>query len=392
LSCFLGPDGGPREGAIRLLPEKNYANPPIPEEDSAPGTPSVGETPRASFVGAIGQKVTRTLSSYFASRVHDAHRSTLNPNSPNPPSAVPLASPPGTRLDRTRTFSRSSRTNGSAYGYTGNHGNRLASRTTTMSLRAGSMLNSPRRGSNFAAFGEAGAEAPDLNFAQRLLMANENAVTNIADLWVAAAMNVDNEDPFESDTEMGSDNEQGAMTVGGALNEEEAEETLGVPTRGRSPRSSDRIGVPLRHQASNVSSTFRPATSFTSRHPSYSQQSPIVRPLSPLIGTPTSRRFSTTVPSIFAHPGVKTPSAVLDAQQLLRSEAEPFPGEAVPVFRSDTRQSDVEAIPPPSLASQLPYLVIIQYGALALHSTTHDQIFLSYLVSSVWEVLSSRWC
>jgi len=33
----------------------------------------------------------------------------------------------------------------------------------------------------------------DLNFAQRLLLANENAVTNIADLWVASAMNVDNE-------------------------------------------------------------------------------------------------------------------------------------------------------------------------------------------------------
>jgi hypothetical protein len=253
-----------------------------------------------------------------------------------------------------------------------------------MSPRAGSMFSSHRRGSNFAPSGEAGAEAPDLNFAQRLLMANENAVTNIADLWVAAAMNVDNEDPFESDTEMGSDSEQESMTIGGAAGEE-LEETLRVPTRGRSPSSSDRTGVPLRHQASNVSSTFRPVTNFASRHPSYSQQSPIVRPLSPLIGTPTSRRFSTTVPSIFAHPGVKTPSAVLDAQQLLRSEAEPSPGEAVPVFRSDTRQSDVEsmAIPPPSLASQLPYLVIIQYGALALHSTTHDQLFLSYLVSSV---------
>ncbi|KAI9507077.1 hypothetical protein F5148DRAFT_1150032 [Russula earlei] len=36
------------------------------------------------------------------------------------------------------------------------------------------------------------------SFAQRLLLANENAVTNIADLWVAAAMNVDNEEVFEN--------------------------------------------------------------------------------------------------------------------------------------------------------------------------------------------------
>ncbi|EEB96743.1 hypothetical protein MPER_04072, partial [Moniliophthora perniciosa FA553] len=43
---------------------------------------------------------------------------------------------------------------------------------------------------------------------------------------------------------------------------------------------------------------------------------------------------------------------------------------------------DVEALEkPPSLASQIPILVIIQYGLLALHSTTHDQVFMSYLVT-----------
>jgi hypothetical protein len=258
------------------------------------------------------------------------------------------------------------------------------------------MFSSLRRDSNLAGTGE--AEGPDLNFAQRLLMANENAVTNIADLWVAAAMNVDNEDPFETDTETGSDTEQESMAVGGALLEDEAEEAPdALTTRGRSPSlNTNGVSVPhvpLQHRPSNTS--FRPPASFASRHPSYSiPQSPMRRPLSPLIGTPPTRRFSTSVPSIFAHPGVKTPSAVLDAQQLLlRSELEPIPGEAVPVFRSDTRQSDIEsfAAPPPSLSSQLPFLVIIQYGALALHSTTHDQIFLSYLVSSVF-MTSSLLC
>jgi hypothetical protein len=49
-------------------------------------------------------------------------------------------------------------------------------------------------------------------------------------------------------------------------------------------------------------------------------------------------------------------------------------------------QSDIEAAlepPPPSLFSQLPLLVIIQYGLLALHTTSHDQVFLSYLVTYV---------
>lgn len=36
---------------------------------------------------------------------------------------------------------------------------------------------------------------------------------------------------------------------------------------------------------------------------------------------------------------------------------------------------------PGSPMSQLPVLIIFQYGLLALHGTTHDQIFLSYLVS-----------
>lgn len=105
---------------------------------------------------------------------------------------------------------------------------------------------------------------------------------------------------------------------------------------------------------------------------------------SPRIGTPTSRRFSNTAPSIFAHPGVKTPSAVLDAQQLLvRSEPEPSPGDGLdPIFES--RAADVESLGEklPSLASQLPILIIVQYGVMALHTTTHDQVFMSYLVSN----------
>ncbi|KAG8726574.1 hypothetical protein FRC12_023269 [Ceratobasidium sp. 428] len=36
---------------------------------------------------------------------------------------------------------------------------------------------------------------------------------------------------------------------------------------------------------------------------------------------------------------------------------------------------------PASALSQLPVVIIFQYGLLALHNTTHDQIFLSYLVS-----------
>lgn len=66
------------------------------------------------------------------------------------------------------------------------------------------------------------------------------------------------------------------------------------------------------------------------------------------------------------------------------SSSEPNPSEA---GTGDTMtQSQVAPLVvleerPASGLSQLPMMIIFQYGLLALHNTTHDQIFLSYLVS-----------
>ncbi|KAG6861319.1 hypothetical protein C0995_001638 [Termitomyces sp. Mi166 len=373
LSCFLGRDGGPREGAIRLGPEKIDAHPPIPEEESLPPSP-VHEQP--SFVGTLKKKVSQKLSGYFAQGGQDAHRKSLS--SPIPPSPVPLSTS-GTRLERTRTFSRTSRVNGSAYGY-GSYRNSLGS-NAPFGVRKSSMASTlrRRRGSNMDSIRDA-TETPDLNFAQRLLMANENAVTNIADLWVAAAMNVDNEDPFMSDSEGEEDSEQ-------VLEEDnEADDTAGGELGARSTTPTPNATSPHRgsHRPSNATSV-RPRDSFSAprrvSRPSIS--------FSPY-GTLTSRRFSTATPSIFAHPGVKTPSAVLEAQQLLaRSDAEvPAPGDLLDSIsesrRTAAEDGDVESLveKQPSLTSQLPIMIIIQYGMLALHTTTHDQVFMSYLVSA----------
>ena len=376
LACFLGRDGGPREGAIRLAPEKVDAHPPIAEEESAPPSPLLDATDRRpSFITSIRRKV----SNLFGQR--GAGVSATELNSPALPSAVPLVSA-GPQLERTRTFS--SRANGSAYGYSGSYRNRLAS-NATLNLRKGSMASSPRwrRGSNMDSVRSGGAEeANDLNFAQRLLMANENAVTNIADLWVAAAMNVDNEDPFESDTEAGSDCEPDPGDQEQVIEEEE-EDAATSRTRGR--RSTPHVLPTPRHLVPSRSSTSgmpRPSP----RQPSYPRRSPLRRPsasiLHPSYGSPTARRFSAS-PSIFAHSGVRTPLAVLDAQQQLENlSIEPLQpiSEARPLTMEP---GDVESLQEkqPSLASQIPVLIIIQYGMLALHTTTHDQVFMSYLVS-----------
>jgi hypothetical protein len=238
------------------------------------------------------------------------------------------------------------------------------------------MSSRRRRGSNVDP--SSAPQEGDLNFAQRLLMANENAVTNIADLWVAAAMNVDNEDPFESDTEL-SEPDQSDL---GEIMEEDTD--LGGAQADRpSPRN----------ESSRPSFTsFRPTMGLPPRPSGHGSQTALRRTRTP---SPRNqriessnlplRRFSTVstapMPSIFSHSGVRTPPAVIDAQQLLvRSDSgSPLP----PIVESGEPMGQGFAGRPPSLASQIPILIIVQYGLLALHSTTHDQIFMSYLVSYV---------
>jgi hypothetical protein len=378
LSLFLARDAGPREGAIRLTPEKpENGRPAIEEEPLSPGVSPVDQTEPRGIMGSLRRKVSHRLSGYFAQ--HEAQTG----SSPQAIPAVPL----------TRTFSRNSRADGSAYGYSGSYRRRLASMATRRGSNASSMRR--RRGSNPDG-PQSFIETGDLNFAQRLLMANENAVTNIADLWVAAAMNADNEDPFESDSE---------SDVDPLDSDNEVPEVDGLPsTPTRTGRISGRVASnSLRHSLQNRSSAL--FTSHLSNTPSNSPRRPSTpqAPTSPVRrtssifsgapgGTPLSRRYSNTVPTIFSHSGVRTPPAVLDAQQLaLRSEEAVGSDALTPIIedrrtslsQASTSSAETAVERPPSISSQLPFLIIIQYGLLALHSTTHDQVFLSYLVSSV---------
>lgn len=377
LSLFLGPDGGPREGAIRLPPEKitDVTHPTIPEEESLPATP-IATLPRKPSIYEGLRKASRTFSDVFASRVPD----------PTPPTPVPMSQSPSAN----RPFPRTSRADGYAYGYGGggrafSFRSRVGSNMSAMSYRRGSQSYLRRRASNLTAItGDGvpqsfGADS-ELSFAQRLLMANENAVTSIADLWVAAAINVDNEEVFENDDadlesvfdvdgEEPNDNNNPPHAAG--------EDTVAE----RGLRFAGRI-------APSVTSTRHSSFASPFRRPSTSHrrmsQSPQRRRPSLQHGTPgqqptemasSPRRFSNTVPAIFAHSGVRTPPAVAEAQRLLNA---PEPAQQ--------QESGVAVMPTveekePSLMSQLPFAIIAQYGWLALHSTTHDMVFLNYVVS-----------
>jgi hypothetical protein len=391
LCLFLGPDCGPKEGAIRLAPEKDTTGVSTITEESPPISPIEEEVPRG-LVGSFGRKVSKKFSGIFASRVPDATLST-SVSTPMHLSTAP---------SRNRAFSRTSRMSGSAYGYNGAYRSRLASRGTLAGLaaRRGSTAAQSyrsRRESNAAnnepPLASSFATGTDLNFAQRILMANENTVTSIADLWVAAAMNVDNEDPFESEDEFvpQEDERVGAETPENEFDGADIFALDQTPRQDRFIRGSSAspltrpgmLGSPL------ASATSQRRESINTRRGSTTLQASM--------GMPNSathipiRRFSNSVAPIFAHVGVRTPPAVVEAQQLLAmaDEVETSGQDTLAPITEGPRVTDTDTVTAtasaqePSLMSQLPLLIIFQYGLLALHSTTHDQIFYLYLVSCV---------
>ncbi|TFK49144.1 hypothetical protein OE88DRAFT_472946 [Heliocybe sulcata] len=395
LSLFLGYDGGPRSGAIQLPPEKDN-HPPIPEldEDGSMTPPVFAEDepePR-TIVGSISKGVGRKLSGYFARHTPDAYASETSPLTRE--ESVPLAESQQ-RTIKSRQFSRTSRADASAYGYGTSYRSRVG---TSMSIGIGARRGSAASASRRRLYstvdpGRASVVDPDLNFAQRILLANENAVTNIADLWVAAAMNVDNEEVFESDEE--SDDGDDAETLHGA-EATEGEPSTSVPTtsmrRGRRPsRSGSNTGRKSSIYGRPSTSVTRPhlsprtSSNSRSRHftPTHQSLAALGSPLEE--GATIAARRMSNVPTIFSHTGVRTPSAVLDAQSLLSPPEEAAPGDTLaPILesrRASIAQVEAQAEPQPSLFWQLPLIIIVQYGLLALHTTTHDQVFYLYLVT-----------
>jgi MFS family permease len=357
LSLFLGRDGGPRDGAIRLPPEKpEDRHPTIQEEEDITTASTPDDAPQSGLVRSITRKVSGQLSGYFGSRDSVAAQET-------PSLPVPLTTSISQPMDSPHNFSRITRTNGSAYGY--GRGNRATSTvsTTTLGARRVSTASTIRRRHGSASGGPASlTDTSDLNFAQRLLMANENAVTNIADLWVAAAMNVDNGETFEPEQDLDMNAESEYL------------EHEGIPSSITS--SPVHRGRPIgRNLVSAIGSPGQRSSVITFGQPSRMHSATMASPA--LDGVP----FALRSPSIFSHPGVRTPSIVLDAQA--RAQESAGDNSLLPIMehRQSVTESEVPTEKPPSLTSQLPLVVIFQYGLLALHSTTHDQVFLSYLVT-----------
>ena len=388
LSLLLGPDGGPREGGIRLPAEKIFAHETIEEESDA-------HTGKASsyFIG-LGRLMPQKLSWYFTR--HDV-RENSSPSAASRPS-VPVRLSSTTRVDnptRNRALSRTSQTNGSAYGYGSGYRSRVASNLNqSLAGRRGSLASTiaRRRTSNTRQKGVAGesgqAVEGELNIAQRLLMANEFTVNNIADLWVAAAINADNEDPFLSDSETESNpfqEDEDERDVGPYA---QSPDLMGGSSAARLSGSTPSAG---RNRPSS-SAIHRPSTRDIRPNIRASHHTP-----SPVRYTGAHRdsnRRASSIPAIFSHTGIRSSptdmSASPGSHQLPRSSISneginmDTNGEAqIPRHLESHNADELTSMPgkQPSLLSQLPLAIITQYGLLALHSTTHDQIFLSYIIN-----------
>jgi len=191
-------------------------------------------------------------------------------------------------------------------------------------------------------------------------LANELQGTSLADLWVQAAITVDNEEVFESDGEENADPAESAATEEAIATTQNLFGPMGAPPSSLPPSRSNRPSV-----------STAPRFSFNG-------------PRRPSLAMAGSRRPSTVanMPLIFAHTGVRTPPMLASpgpVESLLPTETLAPIAESRPV--STTVETLVMEQKAPSPWTQLPLMIILQYGLLALHTTIHDQIFYLYLVS-----------
>lgn len=178
LSLFLAWDGGPRQGAIRLLPEKITDVESRPEVSTDVATTSINlagsplgeeDDERTPSFGVLGNVMRTKISGYFAQRVREAHGQSGSPSGEDTPGSRPgparLGAPTSVKA---RAYSRGRVSfSGSAYGYRPRHGSQSTYNTAG---RRDSGVTVRRGGDSIPH--EDGTTAPqeELSLAQRLLI------------------------------------------------------------------------------------------------------------------------------------------------------------------------------------------------------------------------------
>ncbi|TKY89559.1 hypothetical protein EX895_001344 [Sporisorium graminicola] len=475
LTLFIGYDGGPRTGAIQL-PEKGDIERAANQVGSfgrSAGQRISGYFSNARSAGESDLSLSRNFGNACQSSSRSGHSTPDVGHGPSkmprtftqqvdyetggPPSPVPsegtiithnnttVNDSEFSRADhlprRQRLFSRTEERQrailggGSAYGY-----DRRMSRSSAapgpaserpgVGPRSESFAHSRTAGRNsfsstnhYAPDFEEIGQRPGLSFAQRFLLAQDDSVFTISDLWVAAAINGDEayEDVFEEDED---DLENASYEDGSEFEDSIAENSIDEEDEEQEQDPHERSSL--------LAPRHLPPLNFAQRKLSRAGFSDAGR--SHASSRPRSMRRSsgTRVPSVYANTGIESPmlspahrgplspsidgvagplgaSASTGAQQG-RADSTWDPTLAgIPESHSNRnslsvpgqrrnggsspasqRQSMMAFAPsnpaaaggkPVSLFTLLPTAIIAHYGLMAFHSSTFDQVFMAFLVT-----------
>ncbi len=205
-------------------------------------------------------------------------------------------------------------------------------------------------------------------------------------LWVASAATADYEDPFTGSDEEASDagleDAEGIASSFASVMESPPQHRSQTPLSSFSLRSPRRSAVQLLTAA--YSGSRRPSRSLLGvsggRRTSFGSPPSLA----------TDPRMSTThpiVPAIYANTGLRTPPALLETPlptppaQII---GDPFTENLASIAEGRTAtELDEVSEKAENQWTSLPLFIIFQYFILAIHTTSHDQVFLMYLTSCV---------
>ncbi|GAA5861853.1 hypothetical protein JCM1840_006855 [Sporobolomyces johnsonii] len=395
LSLFLDRDGGQRTGGIHLPTEKDV-------EIAAGKLEKV-----RGWIAAV-------LSNLY-SRIFRRRAIQLSPNNGNvllhpssggvPPLASPAPSPSimDSASERNPLSDRRASTRqygtGSAYGYSRRPSASQSGFERDSGLRIPSMR---RRGGRSVSMATSNRYDPendmvDHSFAERLLLANNQAVFNLSDVFLAKAAADDQFSQMEYEGSVFEHDEDEEYRIEGTDMDANSEYDVGF---GSAPPSIDDLrGEAVRQDllrtkdADSVGRLASPAPSLPQSKPLRSPNRERVISYVPSVGR--LRRGSTASSvrpmSIFSNSGLNPETIAASAGQLAAASSQRpdesgfAPMAAIPEARpaSIIEREEGEEAEKVAPLSQLPLALVFQYSLLALHGTVCDQVFTSFLVAPI---------
>ncbi|KAG9102144.1 hypothetical protein FS749_014922 [Ceratobasidium sp. UAMH 11750] len=197
-------------------------------------------------------------------------------------------------------------------------------------------------------------EEREPRLAERLLMANELTVTSIGDLWVASALTMDAEE--DEDVEDPNDH---FVSAEDALESQHSSAISEGTARARSAEPRARSVSASRRTVRSVS-----GAAFRNHHPH-----------SLALSTNNSTSHLVSYPAILYNTGLRSPSPAFNLiSEAPDTSSAPNVDVLQPIFEGKPAGFEAQQVETGEERKSL-------YGLLALHSTTHDQVFMSYLVS-----------